>query len=324
MKKVVALLLFSMLFSMFALVNVSAAADSDPNPSGDYIKYTVTVNRPEDETGAAFCFDTIRRFTDYIIEEGDVLEYDVYSSVDEAGWGAIDGEIQDWGVIRDIPGITDQNGKVIHTGENLSEYNFEKWYHRVINIAVNEDESAKPTIGKKLQQIQVAMHPGSGEDQITGVVYYDNIVITNNGVEKLVIFRDASDYKENEVKHSHKQFIESYNVELATFTAEEATQILADMNAEKEAEIQASIEASERKESMDISRAEAEASRQASIEQSSKDAEAELSQNNETTTGSSSADEEESSLILWIIIIAAAVVVIIVVIVLVSKNGKKK
>ena len=209
MKKISFIVLFAVIFSSFIFmfnftINAADEEEVKANPSGAYLKYTVNVHKTLEGNNLAYHFITLRKF-DYVIQEGDMLEYDVYLYIDETGWGAIDGEISGVGVIRDS-GMRDLDGTGIHTGQDLSGDAFEQWYHRMIPFGLTEEENGdKYTVGRTLKQIQLAMHPSVEENDYQGVVLYDNIVITNNGEVKLVIFRDESDFIPEEVKYSHSQ-----------------------------------------------------------------------------------------------------------------------
>ncbi|MCL1857926.1 MAG: hypothetical protein FWF92_01660 [Oscillospiraceae bacterium] len=322
-KKISFFVLFAVIFSCFMFMfsfNVNAEEEIKANPSGAYLKYTVNVNKKEDDPALAYHFITLRKF-DYLIQEGDMLEYDVYLYIDEKGWGAIDGEITGVGTIRDS-GMSDTDGNGIHTGQDLSGEAFEQWYHRVIPFGITEDENEeKYTVGRPLKQIQLAMHPESDELVYTGVVLYDNIVITNNGEVKLVIFRDEADFVPEEVKFSHAQGLkrDDATVECLVFTPEEE-------QAFKDAE-EAKIK---EQESREASKAEAEASKQASIEQASIDAslEASIEEANRTEAinePTTSENSDGNDIPVGIIIgIAAGIIVLIVIILIIVTSSKKK
>ena len=329
MSKISFVILFAMFFSVFFVFAfapaVTAAEGDKPNPSGAYLKYTVDVSKKGDER-LAYNFMTIRKL-DYVIQEGDVLEYDVYITLDERGWGAVDGEISVVGTIRDS-GMSDTENNGIHTGVDLSGEAFEQWYHRVIPFGITEDDNAeKYTVGRTLKLFQLAMHPEADENEYQGVALYDNIVITNNGEVKLVIFRDAEDFAESEVKLSHQSGAKG-TVELLVFTEDEEREF-------KEAEERAIKE----QESREAAKIEAESQRAASIEQASIEAssiealkqEEDAAKNtdpiNEPTGNSGSdSDSEANGAVSLVLIIAVAVGVaaLIVIIIVIVMTGKKK
>jgi len=325
-KKLSFIILFAIILSAFAFNFAINAAEEEvkANPSGAYLKYTVNVNR-KDGDNLAFNF-TILKKLDYVIQEGDMLEYDVMSLVNEGGWGNIDGDIEKVGVLRDS-GVLDTLGNSNHTGTDVSEYCYDQWWHRAIILGVTEEENGeKFTVGRKFKNIQLAMHPNnSAEDIYTGVVLYDNIVITNNGEIKLVIFRDEADFDPAEVKFSHNKNNEGKgSIEMFVFTAEE-------MQAMKDKE-EAKIREAEEKEK---AKAEAEASKEASREQASIDAsvaasiaEEEAANRTEPITepadSNASAEGESNILVILICAIGIPVIFVIVIVVVVVSKKKKK
>ena len=324
-KKISFIVLFAVLFSsLFFMFNftVNAAADDEEikaNPSGAYIKCTATVLKPDttDKT-LAHCSYVIKK-TDYVIQEGDMLEYDVKIDFDEyGGFGALDGDVQNFGTsLRDAPGMSDQNGVGVHIGTDFREYAYDEWYHRIINIGTTEDEAERFTVGKKLINVQFGVHPSSPEPfDFTATVLYDNIVITNNGEVKYVIFRDAEDFNPEDVKKIGGEFV-TPSVECLVFTDEE-------IQAFKDAE-EAKIRELEAKEA---SKAEAEASREASREQASIDAsiaESEAANRTEAISEPDDSASDDGGVNIGLILgIAGGAVVIVIVIILIAATGKKK
>jgi len=327
-KKISLIILLAMILSALSF-NFAVNAENDEvkaNPSGAYLRYTVNITQKTDNS-LAFSFTVLKKL-DYIIQEGDMLEYDVMSLIDEGGWGAVDGDIASVGVLRDS-GLKDTEGNGVHTGFDLSEFCYDQWWHRVIILGVTEEENGdKYTAGRKFNNIQIAMHPQMSEEQYQGVVLYDNIVITNNGEVKLVIFKDEGDFDPATVKFSHSQNADKGLIECLVFTPEEEQA----MKDKEEAKIK-------EQESREASKIEAEISKQASIEQSSIDAsmaasisEEEAKNNtdaitaaeNENENGSESPETESASYLLVIIIAAVAVPVVVVIAVVVVVVSKKK
>ena len=357
-KKLAAIVLISFmlvsLLSAASVFNVSAAIGDKPNPSGAYIKYTVDVNKPEGETLSYNYVNFI--LMDYVIQEGDVVEYDVYIGLDEAGWGAIDAQADtQWGEMRDS-GAVDSDGNGIHTGVNIADYAFGQWYHRALLIGENDG-----LVGFTMEYFQICSHPNNGELGYQAYVLYDNIVITNNGQEKYVVFKDESHWPraekaldivsppprpdppegeerppltpeervERQLTLSHQKDCAA-KMELLVFTQEDMDAFAA-AEAAKIAEL-ASIEAS---------KAEADASREASREQASIDASikqseeeaaaaaAEAGGDDAAAEGDNAAkdpdkDDEGSSNMILIICIAGGGLVLVIVIVLIAVTGKKK
>ena len=296
---------------------VHAAAGDKPNPSGAYIKYTVNITKKEDGPTLAYCFNNFKNIG-YVIEDGDMLEYDVVIYIDEAGWGHIDGSISgaDSNIFRGLP-LQDTDGTTVHPLGDLAYSAFGKWYHRAIDLS--------DIAGAKWNMFQLAMHPDSPELEYSGVVLYDNIVITNNGAVKCVIFRDAEDFPADSKFSANPSQSAKATVELLVFTDEDMKEFAA-------MEEKASIEAA----SIEASKAEAEASREASREaakneasqkQSEEDAsraasEAEEASNREAEK--SSADSEGSNLGFIIALAGGAAALVVVVIVIIAISGKKK
>jgi len=327
------------LFSAASVFSVSAAIGDKPNPSGAYIKYTVDVDKPEGET---LSYNYVNfKLMDYVIQEGDVVEYDVYISLDEAGWGAIDAKADtQWGEMRDSAAV-DSDGSGIHTGVNIAEYAFEQWYHRALLIGENDG-----LVGFTMEYFQICSHPNNGELQYSAYVLYDNIVITNNGEVKYVVFKDEADWPKSETsidiidpaaedEREARQLTLSHQkdcsakMELLVFSQEEIDAFAA-------AEAAKAAEEASREASREAAKAEAEASREqasieASIKQSEEEAAAAAAENgddgekaDDEKTGGEQADNEEGSNMILIICIAGGGLVLVIVIVLIAVTGKKK
>ena len=356
-KKISAIILTAMmivsLFSAASVFSVSAAIGDKANPSGAYIKYSVDVDKPEGET---LSYNYVNfKLMDYVIQEGDVVEYDVYIGLDEAGWGAIDAKADtQWGEMRDS-GAVDSDGSGIHTGVNIAEYAFDQWYHRALLIGENDG-----LVGFTMEYFQICSHPNNGELQYSTYVLYDNIVITNNGQEKFVVFRDEADWPSAEkaldivsppprpdppegeelppltdeeraarqLTFSHQKDC-SAKMELLVFTQE-------DMDAFAAAAAAKAAEEASR----EASKAEADASREASREQASIDASIKQSEEDAAAAAAEAGDDgaaegdaadketakddEEGSNMILIICIAGGGLVLVIVIILIAVTGKKK
>jgi hypothetical protein len=302
-----------LLVSMLAMSTGASVAAASVGEA--YIKFSVDIAK--EDPGLAFNFINLIEIN-YTVEEGDVLEYDVWLSIDERGWGHVDGEgVQggdggsNW---RDRQGYEDQNGVRMHADEDITEWAFNQWFRRVFTL---------PEPGVTVQWFQIAIHPNNDNLVYSGYVLYKNIVITNNGQEKLVIFRNAGDWN-GETRQSHRRGSNGV-IELLEFTAED----MANFAAAAEAAAKAAEEAS-------ISREEAEKSREASREQATIDASIKQSEEEAAAAGdaegddaessgssSSSSDDDEGLPIGLIIGIIAGVVVIIVIIIIIATKKKK-
>ena len=320
-RKITAVILSAMIImsilSLAAVFNVSAAVDSKPNPAGGYLKFTVDVHRPEGET-LSFNFLDIKKI-EYTVADGDMLEYDVWISVETNGFGAVDANgVTNVGPnnLRDVGGLEDQNGVGMHTGRDMSEYAYDQWYHRVIDLSVED------LIGQTIDWFQIACHPQDDEPEYQCIVLYDNIVITNGGAEKLVIFRDTSDW-DGTIRQSHRKDSTAV-LEALTFTDEEIAAFKAAEEA-KAAE-QASREASREAEAASREASREQASIEASIQQAEEDAAAaaEAEGGGDDGNEASKDDGEGSNMTLIIGIIGGAILLVIIIIILVAVTGKKK
>jgi len=316
-RKISAIILAAMLIaSLMAAASfaVSAKSGDEPNPSGDYLKFTVDIKKTD--PGLAYNFVTFKTIN-YMMEEGDKVEYDVWISMEENGWGFVDSQgIQDvtGNNFRDSGGADDM-GVGIHPGQDISEYAYGQWYHRVIEIP-------DAFWGKEMPVFQVSTHATSDELEYTGYALYDNIVITDSkGAVKLVIFRDAADWDGTTSLGPVKD--SSSTLECLTFTQDE----LNAFKAAKEAKAAEAASKEAAKASEDLSRAESR--EQASIEASKKQAEEDAAAAAEAegaaeTTGAAKGDEEGSSNLILIICIAGGGVVLVIIIVVIALGGKKK
>jgi len=299
-------------------MEAQAAIGDKPNPSGAYIKYTVDVKKPEGET-LAYNWMTFKKL-DYAFEEGDVVEYDVMFNVNDRGWGHIDGAAKgsaSTNVFRDLPGATDQNGVPLNTSHDLSDYAYNTWYHRTVEMTENEDN-----IGVTWQNFQIGCYPISDELEYQCVTYYDNIVVTNNGQVKLVIFKDEADWPETRLINAASAHCKA-KLELDVFTDED----LAAFAAAEEAKLaEEASRAASRAEAESIRAESREASsREASIEESIRAFEEEAAA--AASAEEAAADHRESSggnTGVIIAVLAGVVLCVIVVVVIVALGKKKK
>lgn len=294
-----------------------AASGDKPDPSGAYIKYTVDVKKPEGET-LAYNWFTMKKL-DYVFEKGDLVEYDVMFNFNETGWGHIDGAItgcEATQVFRDMPGVTDQNSVRLNTSLDLSDYAYAVWYHRVIDVTENED-----LIGVKWVNFQIGCYPISDELEYQCVTMYDNIVITNNGEVKLVIFKDEADWPETRISNISTSYCKA-KLEMDVFSRE-------DLDAFRAAEEAKAAEVASRA----ASREEANASREASREQASREASEQASieagieadaKESEQEANSQAAGENGGGSPVLIIAAAGFAVIVVIIIIAVASSGKKK
>ena len=309
MKKTALIILFAVLLSAFTF---TAAAQAEP--SGAYLKFAVDVSKPEGEN-LAYNYYIIARNLGYVLQEGDTLVYDVWLSLEETGWGHIDGDINGAN-LRDR-GFSDHEGTGFHTGQDISFSAYNKWFRRSIELGTEE------YAGQTLNSIQLSMHPAVAENNYQGYALYDNIVIMNNGEVQLVIFRDEDDLDPGDFRLSHQQGSTS-TVELLVFTPEEIQAFIDAEEAKiREAEEReaARIAAAEEREREAAERAAAE---QAAAEEAERLAAEQAAAEPETEPAGNAplSENDGGGLGIGIIGIAVGVIAIIIIVIIAAKKKK--
>ena len=166
----------------------SPKKESTAAPEGDVLAYRISFNKPASEA-FAFAFATIAQLN-FEVQDGDLLEYDVYLSEDMSGIGAIDGTFDGGRTMRDSFNMTDTTGLRVHPNADLSDVATGQWYHRTIRLGNGASD------GAVLQALQLAAHPEEQYDSFTKLdvtVYYDNIVIVRDGKVIEYIFESEGD-----------------------------------------------------------------------------------------------------------------------------------
>ena len=147
-----------------------------------WLQLDVDIQKAATDT-LSYCFVTIANPT-YVVQAGDILEYDVYMEDSLHGFGHVEAGLNDSSWMRDF-GVMDTDGANCHPMGDLRAKAYGKEYHRSMQIG---DKMA----GKTIDKIQLAAHPDAGAyaqyDNGVYTVYYNNIRITNNGETKLVIY----------------------------------------------------------------------------------------------------------------------------------------
>ena len=170
----------------------------DAKPEGDVLAVYTKLNQ---NFGANTAIWRCRiALPEYEIQEGDVLEYDVMISVPSNGFGFVDGIVTNAPALRSQPFCVDQFGVAADGTGSLAPLAGGQWVHRIlgIDVAYNTDNMNRNTTGKVLRDLCLLAQPRklNGSFAYESVsVYYDNIVITNNGEVKAVIFRSGADLK---------------------------------------------------------------------------------------------------------------------------------
>ena len=161
----------------------------EAKPAGDVIEYKLTSN--------GFSVIETRLFAgSYDVKPGDVIEYDVFIPEGITGVGQLDASFTNKKSAFENLWVNDERGLPC-SETDLSDVSG-KWVHRKIYIGTYEAfVPSMNTVGTKLSDISVF----SRTDQCNVTVFFDNIIITNEGKEKLVVFRDAKDLKAVLVKN---------------------------------------------------------------------------------------------------------------------------
>lgn len=138
----------------------------------DYISYSgVLVG-----SGNLFDYADMTNVTDYVIQAGDFLEYDIYWVGSGNLQMSMDFMTADGWTLRDA-GAVDQNGLGAHPSTDLSSKAYQKWYHRKIPFTTfyNGAPTAS-SVGKTVTNFcLVAEFEPAG----TQTAYIKNIVITD-------------------------------------------------------------------------------------------------------------------------------------------------
>lgn len=157
--------------------------------SGAVLQLALTINK-EASTNITYYFLNIMNI-DYVVQPGDVIEYDVILKDSLHGIGHVDAALDNDGWLRDCA-VIDTDGSNCHPMGDLRTLAYGQVYHRTMRIG---DKLS----GRTIETIMLAAHPeASAYEQYengTYVVWYDNIRITNNGEVKVHIFADAADYE---------------------------------------------------------------------------------------------------------------------------------
>jgi hypothetical protein len=136
--------------------------------------YSITTN------ANAYVYEDLTSVSDYTIQSGDVLEYDV-AWTSTTDYVAFDYTTANGTSLRG--NANDQNGLGAHPGTDLSSYALNKWYHRKISVPVAQ-------VGHLIQNYDIVC-----EKDTTGTpyAYLKNITITDGaGTIRKVIYTNGS------------------------------------------------------------------------------------------------------------------------------------
>ena len=125
----------------------------------------------------SYIYRDMSSITDYVIQSGDYLEYDIWWNGSGNIGIAMDLTLSDGGVLRDATAAVDQNGLKSHPDTDLSTYATSKWYRRIIPITSFNNGSS---IGKTLQFYDLSCERNTAG---TYTAQIKNIAVTDgNGV----------------------------------------------------------------------------------------------------------------------------------------------
>ena len=136
------------------------------------------------QVAAADAFDYIdlTNVPDYIVQQGDYLEYEVNWLASGNLATAIDLKTSDGLYLGTItPTVTDQNGRAAFPGTDLSSVAFNAWYHRTIPIPDS-------WIGKTIQKFMIACEDNSTLSGGVFVRFRDIAITDGNGKARQVIW----------------------------------------------------------------------------------------------------------------------------------------
>lgn len=157
------------------------------------LKLELTIDKSADATLSYFFLNIAD--LNYVVQEGDVLEYDVMLENSLHGIGHVDAALDNGGWLRDC-GVTDTDGANCHPMGDLRSKAVGQVYHRSMLIG-------NSVSGRTIEKLQLAAHPDANAyeqyENGTYVVWYDNIRITNNGEVKKVIYANHSDFENLQV-----------------------------------------------------------------------------------------------------------------------------
>lgn len=157
----------------------------------DYIRASMTRS-----TGSGYYYVDLTSITDYTIQTGDYIEYDVYWETANC-LIAVD-LTTSAGTLRDTNGQPDQNGLAAHPSTNINTQAFGQWYHRKISLSglvggtitnydiVTEWDGGATTLVARLKNIAI-----TGGNGVTSVKKF--IGVTHSFIKEINgVARDSS------------------------------------------------------------------------------------------------------------------------------------
>lgn len=132
--------------------------------SSDYIQASYVMVA----SGNSFRYDDMTSVTDYVVQSGDFLEYDLYWETSGAKI-AIDLIASDGTTLRDS-GAVDQNSVSAHPNTDLNSRALNLWYHRKISLT--------PLVGKTISRWDLVCE---NDTSATLVGRFKQMIITDGG-----------------------------------------------------------------------------------------------------------------------------------------------
>jgi hypothetical protein len=118
-------------------------------------------------SGNSYQYNDMTGVTNYTIQSGDYLEYDIYCT-NAGDYVGFDYTCTDSTTLRDS-GTVDQNGVTFHPAGDISAYAVNTWYHRKGALPVGH-------VGKTISYFDIACEC---DTSATKTIYIKNILITN-------------------------------------------------------------------------------------------------------------------------------------------------
>lgn len=199
MKRLISL--FLMLALLLAVTNGISPVKVHADDLAAALRLELKIEKAADAT-LSFYFLNIADLN-YVVQPGDVLEYDVMMENPLHGVGHVDAALDNGGWLRDC-GVMDTDGANCHPMGDLRSKASGVIYHRSMLIG-------DAVAGRTIEKLQLAAHPDANAyeqyENGTYVVWYANIRITNNGEVKKVIYAKHSDFANLQISNGNSQNI---------------------------------------------------------------------------------------------------------------------
>jgi len=162
------------------------------------IRYTVDM-----DAGTSWQYEDLTSVSNYIIQEGDYVEYDIYLTASGDKFG-FDYRTSDAYTLR-ASGMKDQNDKSAHPGTDITAYALNQWYHRIIPLNSTH-------VGKTVTYWDVACENDENQDR---TAYFDNIKITDGAgeIRKNIYRGDTITHAEHHTQNGATLFLASEVIE---------------------------------------------------------------------------------------------------------------